>query len=450
MTEVPKIVYDRLRAARPERTLPERTAPEPAHPDADLLTAFAEQALSTAERDGVLGHLALCEDCREAIALALPAEDVGAAPTAEKTEAVHATSSRAGAPAPHRLIFAWPHLRWAALAAAVVVVAAVLLVRPGKLNQEKLPSGNTQIANNLPPTPGPQGASTPLPSPRAATSTGQTAEAARADEARPKSELRLSKKLKAGQVATPSFPAESGMLLAENEITDHKMESKEKDKEADRVSAAPTTRAWALDSNAPAIPRTNETVEVTAASAAVQTESSSLNVQMARNSAPPIAKAKPAPQTETSLQQNVPSNVVEMPLNGRNVASMAKLAAPSGAARTRAFTWTIAAGVLQRSEDSGQSWQNALRADHPLLCYASLAADIWTGGQAGTLFHSADSGATWFRVQPSISGQQLSSDITHIDMRSGSDVRGPAEIVVSTSNNEIWSSADGGKTWEKK
>jgi photosystem II stability/assembly factor-like uncharacterized protein len=47
-------------------------------------------------------------------------------------------------------------------------------------------------------------------------------------------------------------------------------------------------------------------------------------------------------------------------------------------------------------------------------------------------------------VQPSIKGQQLGFDVTHID------VRGPAEIVVSTSNHEIWSSADGGKTWNKK
>jgi hypothetical protein len=29
-------------------------------------------------------------------------------------------------------------------------------------------------------------------------------------------------------------------------------------------------------------------------------------------------------------------------------------------------------------------------------------------------------------------------------------VRRPGEIVLSTSNNEIWSSADGGKTWAKK
>ena len=446
MTEVPKIVYDRLRAARSRRALSEETAPEPAHPDADLLTAFAEQALSATERDDVLEHLALCKDCREAIALALPAEDIGAPRIADKTEEVRATGPRAGAPAPHNLILAWPHLRWAALATAVVVVAAVLLVRPGKLNQAKLPSANPQIATNLPPATGAQSASPTIPSPMAAAPIGQPAGSASADVARRKSELRLSKKLKAGQVATPSFQGESGMLRAENEIADNKKDSRE----ADKVSAAPSAGARVLDYNAPSIPSTNETVEVNTASAVVETESSAVNVQIAQNNAPAIAKAKPAPQTETSQQQSVISaNVAELPLNGRNVASMAKLAAPSGAARTRAFTWTITAGVLQRSLDSGRSWQNALHADHPLLCYAAHDEDVWTGGQAGTLFHSVDGGITWVRVQPSVKGQQLSSDVTHISV-SHIDGRGPTEVVVSTSNNDFWSSADGGTTWERK
>src|ERR1700704_6633015 len=103
MTEVPKIVYDRLRAAVPER----------AHPDADLLAAFAEQALSTTERDGVLQHLALCGDCREVVALALPAADV-APPRIADEDGVRTTVSRTGAPAAPKLSFAWPTLAWAA------------------------------------------------------------------------------------------------------------------------------------------------------------------------------------------------------------------------------------------------------------------------------------------------------------------------------------------------
>src|SRR5437588_11001608 len=64
---VPKIVYDRLRSAVPE---PDSNAVARAHPDADLLTAFAEQALSAPEREEVLHHLALFGTCREVLSLA--------------------------------------------------------------------------------------------------------------------------------------------------------------------------------------------------------------------------------------------------------------------------------------------------------------------------------------------------------------------------------------------
>src|ERR1700687_271310 len=157
MTEVPKIVYDRLRAALPERT----------HPDADLLSAFAEQALSATEREGVLQHLALCGDCRDVIALPVPPADMAppqAAPQTADEDGVWTTVSRAGAPAPHKLSFAWQTLRCAALAAGVVVVAAVLLVHPGKLNQATLPSVNPQVATTAPPASGPEIGSSSLPS----------------------------------------------------------------------------------------------------------------------------------------------------------------------------------------------------------------------------------------------------------------------------------------------
>jgi hypothetical protein len=70
MTEVPKIVYDRLRAAQKNRVVPDGALldnehPDSGHPDADLLTAFAERTLSAAERDATLEHLALCNDCRD-------------------------------------------------------------------------------------------------------------------------------------------------------------------------------------------------------------------------------------------------------------------------------------------------------------------------------------------------------------------------------------------------
>ena len=415
------------------------------HPDADLLTAFAEQALSAGERENVLQHLARCGDCRELIALALPPAEFGAAPIAIETDADRATTSRAGMPAPHKLNFArptlaWPTLRWAALAAGVVVAAAVLLVHPGKLNQVA-PSANRAA---VPVASGPQIASSPAgsspaaSSPVATPSTDQFAVLAKTKEPQPTPESRASRNLKAGRAAMPPHPAEYGMLLADN---------KKDSSQAGKAPAAPSAGARAFNNETSTGRGVNETVAVSGATAGVETESSSINV-IAQNEMP-VVKAKPAPQAiggnELQKAEGSAAPATAM-LQTRNVMSMsaAKLASSASPALKNQITWAITAGVLQRSLDNGQSWQEALRVDHPLLCYASRDQGVWAGGQAGTLFHSADSGVTWLQVQPSINTLLLTSDITHID------VRGPAEVVISTSHHEIWSSADRGKTWEKK
>jgi Putative zinc-finger len=461
MTEVPKIVYDRLRAALPEQ----------AHPDADLLTAFAEQALSAGEREGVLQHLALCEDCRDVVALALPAADITPPQTADEN-GVRTTVSQAGSRAPRKLSLAWPTLRWAALAAGAVVAAAVLLVHPGKLNQATPPSVNQQVATAAPPDSSPKIASSipssSVPSSLIATSpTDQSTFLAKSDETQPRSELQLSRRLKAGQVVMPSPQAESGRLLADN---------KKDSGQADRLSA-PADRARAFDYDARSSQVANEAVDVSGATAAVSAEPSAENALMAGNETPrkgarAIEKAKPALQEmEGSEEQKAQAAAVPGPAESLagNVMSTAKLASPASPTQAHNVTWAIAGGVLQRSVDSGQSWQDALHADHPLLCYASRDEDVWAGGQAGTLFHSANSGATWAQVQPSVKTRQLSSDITHIEVGNNevrnnknevrnealrrevrNDVRGPGEILLSTRNHEIWTSADGGKTWAKR
>ena len=100
MQDVPKIVLERLKA----------TAPVVNHPDADALTAFAEQSLPASERSTVLEHLARCSDCREVIALALP-------PTEEVTAAA-TLPVRSG-------WLTWPVLRWGLVAAAIVIIASL-------------------------------------------------------------------------------------------------------------------------------------------------------------------------------------------------------------------------------------------------------------------------------------------------------------------------------------
>jgi hypothetical protein len=64
MSELPKFVVDHLRNAQPIGE----------HPDADLLTAFAEQSLGERERTSVLLHLSTCPDCREMTTLVMGRE----------------------------------------------------------------------------------------------------------------------------------------------------------------------------------------------------------------------------------------------------------------------------------------------------------------------------------------------------------------------------------------
>ena len=103
MPEVPKIVRERLRASESVQN----------HPDPDLLTAFAEKSLPERERANVLNHLARCGDCREVVALALPASEV------VQEQVPHGRTSW----------LTWPALRWGLAAAGVVIVASLGIVQ---------------------------------------------------------------------------------------------------------------------------------------------------------------------------------------------------------------------------------------------------------------------------------------------------------------------------------
>src|SRR5512143_2460847 len=100
MTGLPKFVRDQMG----------RTPAPTSHPDADLLTAFSENALSVQERQQVVEHLAACADCREIIFLTQP--------EAAETQTVLAPKTRR---------FTW--MAWASVAAVVVVVASAVILQ---------------------------------------------------------------------------------------------------------------------------------------------------------------------------------------------------------------------------------------------------------------------------------------------------------------------------------
>ena len=100
MDPLKKIIADRLKA--------QLAGP---HPGAEVLSAFAENALPVNERETVLQHLSVCSDCRDIVFLAAPL-------TGEPQQVVSAPKAP-----PH---FA---LRWGTLAACMVIVAVFLVSR---------------------------------------------------------------------------------------------------------------------------------------------------------------------------------------------------------------------------------------------------------------------------------------------------------------------------------
>jgi hypothetical protein len=234
------------------------------------------------------------------------------------------------------------------------------------------------------------------------------------------------------------------------------------------VGAAPTSPA-----PAPKVPSASEMVEVTNESVLVTTEDARIDQTVngkqaaglpvsGRNVYDPTiiskAKAAKAESNATSSLQKSETLDKQQPVDAAARQQSAVTSLNTAAANSRPNAdktdfpqsaqhpaqWAIHGHDLQRSLDSGVAWKTFLHADRPLLCYAAGGNDIWAGGKAGDLFHSANGGLTWNRVHPSAQDHTLSDDVTHID------IYGPAQIALFTGKNQSWSTTDGGKTWLKK
>ncbi len=110
-----------------------------AHPDAELLTAFSEGALSSGERAEVTAHLAACAHCRACLALAFGTQEPIVVPHAEpETGRVH------------RWTWFWA-VRWA-LPALVACAALVLVLKQGGGRQHPILQASNRVERATPAT----------------------------------------------------------------------------------------------------------------------------------------------------------------------------------------------------------------------------------------------------------------------------------------------------------
>jgi hypothetical protein len=475
MQTVPNIVRERLKARPPVGN----------HPDADVLTAFAERSLPELERAVVLEHVARCGDCRDVVALALP-----------ETEAM------LPAPGPVRSPWlTWPALRWGLVAAGIVVVASF-----GLLQYRSRSEGAMVAKQSLPEVAAPESRAEPAERPeqieREETAEDKGSAAARSGDSLSTGSARLvaptptlsSPSAQPGPTtgAHAAFVAgKTGVPVSGPIQSGPRMPAQWQQQSPARVQGiVPAPSALAKQQggelDAKKIPPASEVVEVQSSAPQMEAETSQVATSQAQSDEAAFkvdkAKAAPAASAETTqVTVAAPPVSVEAP--------QAQMETVVLDARALTPRWTIsAAGALQRSFDQGNTWQNvdvtattmtarnftsleivensrarktenqkkekkktkdaaAVPAASPAFVFRAVAAtgmQVWAGGSSGILYHSVDAGNQWMRVVPVSDGMALTGDIVGVEFSDALHGK------ITTSTAELWSTADAGQTWQKQ
>ncbi len=473
MQDVPKIVRARLQRATP--------ATAEAHPDADLLTAFAERTLSGGERDHVLEHIALCADCREVVALALP--------VTETISLAASGSARTG----------WlsvPVLRWGVVAAGVVLLASVGILQYRQRQQARTLVATSlksreQLADSAPQSPAPPPSATAsepvipraeskkrteigkpteitkkMPSPvavppRAANSLAvskppadKQAHAPNAIFPRPEP-MRRSTSVGAAHSATGGygFTSRAGRISIGGPIAPR---SDAEPAPADQLQGLSKAKP-ALDQAAPAFAPApllhaqptlmKSPVDVRwtiSASGGLQRSidggNTWLDVDIAVNDstrADLVRRAQPRTTVEVSgaaVEVQTEANSDTKSETKSETKSQARMAAKS-APKPSAL-----AGVKTAEAEPVPTPRTIFRA----VSVTSNAGEVWAGGSGGALYHTWDGGNRWSRVSPSDAASTLTGDIIAIQFSN------PRNGIVTTSTTEVWTTLDAGQTWHKQ
>ena len=446
MAGLPKIALARLKANPKSSGSPLRPAgfQGAEHPDANLLSAFAEKALTESERTQVLNHLSQCADCREVAALSLPAE-------AELPEPTRVAAWRRWNP--------WPVLRWGALAAALGAVTIVVVLHPGmwnshpetaRMTQPLAPAGNaTSAPQAMPALP------SPLPAPEAAQARAQLEARASGgemaamdkgpgahrdlslDDHAARAKARQQVTLMAATRAPSTFRAESVPAV----------KAEQEESKGGNTLTAGALPAPSLPSPLPGKPMAapEEAAKASADSRTSQTVVHAATQSVEVTAAGPGAGSAGADAAKTAAPMTAEASARVTAQAARSEMRASRKDMEFGAGQAAAL-WSVSPqGKVQRSTDVGKTSEQ-IHVAHGIKfrAIAALGNDVWTGGTGGALFHSTDGGANWARVSLNFGGSTVTETITGIEMRD------PQHVNVTTASGSQWVSEDAGQNWQKK
>lgn len=489
MPELPNLLRQRLAATKNGETQ--------THPDADTLTAYMEQSLSPAESKTVVAHLAMCEPCREVVALS-------------QAVMVQPATQTVLTPAPiarWRRLFT-PVFGAAAAVAAMAVIAVMVLQLP-----QKNPSQSSNSPTNPPAPPpasqpvqeqakanvgdqvAPVESKTAAPAPKeeadARLSSAESKLARSADLASAKdTETRLENSggtraaKKAGaeiSIASAAPPAKVAALPKKDYVNTNFFDSSSSDRvalegQSNNLPAAPQPQLGAANSG---FSTANNKITMFADLPANAAGKSNVRLltpppqpehlgcafcKFVQSTAHTLALHSPVKTPALragalgnsalggpgmfsgAIEKNQPAEISAAPTraDSDSFAASSSLSASAMApslrkAESAAPTWKVAGGKLMKS--SGQSqWEDAYPVASSTMEFSIVNArgnDVWAGGSGASLIHSRDGGQSWETVKL---GDNATGTIVSI-------LAGTMSVQVKTSDNQTWASADGGKTW---
>lgn len=492
MPELPNLLRHRLATAENGETQ--------AHPDADMLTAYMEQSLPPAEKKTVVAHLSVCQPCREVVALSQ------ALMVQPATQTVLAPAPVAR----WRRLFT-PVFGAAAAVAAMAVIAFTVFQLPQRHPEQPLNSATNRPANLPASQPAqetqeakaapvadqtapsearaaapPRDAKEPSASVALSASSnlaaaGKSADAKLEDSGKIRAEKKRSAVISmapAPPVPSPNAPVLTAALPKKDYVnTNFFNSSSDKvvlDSQGNNLPAAPQPQPGAANT---AFNTANNKITIFA-DLPVNAAGKS-NVRLLTPPPPPqhpgCTICKFAQSTVHTLgfhspvrtpalragalsnsalggpgmfsgaiEKSQPAEISAAPARADADSFAASSSLSAGAMASRSAdsatpTWKVTGGKLMKS--SGQSqWEDAYPVASSAMEFSFVNArgnDVWAGGSHASLIHSRDGGHTWETIAL---GENAGGTIVSI-------IAGTMSVQVKTSDNQTWSSADGGKTW---